>query len=179
MQASVASEQAAARPAADPHDAASPEGIARDLYATIFALNLRVMGDLPQRLAAKGLSPTQFKMLHRLARRAPEDDGAELSVKTLGACHALSVAAASRAIDGLVQLGLVDRDEDPADRRIKRVRITDAGRTALRELHADNAALLADFTQTLTDAERRELAAGIAPLMERLGVRETLEGLAR
>lgn len=155
----------------------SPRGIARDFYAATFTLNMRVMRDFFPRLTERGISPTQFKMLHRLLDQ--HEGEVELSVKALGEFHCLSVAATSRAVDGLVQHGFAERDECPADRRIKRVRITGAGRALLRELHATNVALLADFTETLTDRERSDLATALAPLLGRLGVRTSTEGPSR
>jgi DNA-binding MarR family transcriptional regulator len=152
----------------------SPEDLARDFYATVFTLNLRVMRDLFQRLTDLGLSPTQFKILHRLLQQ--RDGEADLSVKALGDHHCLSLAAASRAIDGLFQHGYVERDECPTDRRVKRVRITAAGRAVLGQVHAANIELLTEFTQTLTETERQDLATAIAPLMAKLDIRAAMEG---
>jgi DNA-binding MarR family transcriptional regulator len=163
--------QASSAEAPDAHD------VARDFYATIFALNQRVMRDLFARLADRGLSPTQFKFLHRLLQQ--RDGEAELSVKALGEHHCLSLAATSRAVEGLHRLGYVERDECPTDRRVKRVRITAAGRELLREVHAVNVDLLAEFTATLSGRERHDLATAIAPLMAKLDVRTSMEGPSR
>nr|WP_281381762.1 MarR family transcriptional regulator [Conexibacter arvalis] len=122
-----------------------------------------------------GLSITQFKMLHLLARE--RDD--ELSVKALGDQFRLSLAAASRAVDGLHQRGYVERLECPSDRRVKRVHLTDAGRDAIRELHATNVSLLAEFTATLDEDQRRALAAALAPLLDQLDLQPSMEGPSR
>src|SRR3954454_12739314 len=67
-----------------------------------------------------GLSFSQLKALQYLSTaRAPE-----LSLKQLGDQLGLSLPAVSRAVDGLVQRGLVTRTEDVEDRRMKRVRPT-------------------------------------------------------
>jgi DNA-binding MarR family transcriptional regulator len=137
-----------------------------------FTLNQRVSRDLFQMLADMGLSITQFKMLHLLARG--EDQ--ELSVKALGDQFSLSLAAASRAVEGLHQRGYVEREESPTDRRCKRVTLTPAGRDAIRELHATNVSHLAGFTATLTEPQRRALADAIAPLLELLDVQPSMEG---
>lgn len=152
--------------------AASPEAVARDLYTTLFALNQRASRDLTQLLADKGLSITQFKMLHLLLRQSSD----ELSVKAIADHFHLSLPAASRAVDALHQRGYVDRNECLTDRRMKRVRLTDPGREAIRELHATNIALLTEFTTTLTERERRNLSSALAPLLERLEIRTTMEG---
>jgi DNA-binding MarR family transcriptional regulator len=149
--------------------------VARDLYAMFFTLNQRVARDLFQMLADMGLSITQFKMLHLLARE--RDD--ELSVKALGESFGLSLAAASRAVDGLHQRGYVERLECPSDRRVKRVHLTEAGRDAIRELHATNVSLLAEFTATLDESQRRALSEAIAPLLAQLQIEPSMEGPSR
>lgn len=154
---------------------ADAEALARDLYAMFFTLNQRVSRDLFQMLADMGLSITQFKLLHLLARE--RDD--ELSVKALGESFGLSLAAASRAVDGLHQRGYVERVECPSDRRVKRVHLTAAGRDAIRELHATNVSLLAEFTATLDAAQRQALAAAIAPVLDRLQIEPSMEGPSR
>lgn len=80
-------------------------------------------------------------------------------------------------LDELVGCGLVERRQDPADRRARRIVATDHGRTVLADLdgrvHAAEDALLAD----LDDAEREHLralltraAAGAAPGDDRCAV---------
>jgi DNA-binding MarR family transcriptional regulator len=74
----------------------------------------------------------------------------------------LSVAAAGRAVDGLVQRALVSRTEDLADRRIKRLALTDAGQEALARIGAARLVGLRRFADTLGDAERAALSAALA-----------------
>jgi DNA-binding MarR family transcriptional regulator len=150
----------------------SAQAVAQALYAASFTLSQRHARDLFQLLGEMDLSVTQYKMLHLLSRQA--DD--ELSVKALGDHLGLSLAAASRAVEGLHQRGYAERRECPIDRRIKRVRIAPAGRRAIAELHGRNIAALTDFIATLTPGERRDLAAALAPVLARLEVRPTPEG---
>ncbi|MDO8187163.1 MarR family transcriptional regulator [Conexibacter sp. JD483] len=176
MQASSTSTPPAADASATqalPATSASPHDVARDMYAMFFTLNQRVARDLFQMLSDMGLSITQFKLLHFLLRD-PTGDG--MSVKALGEQFSLSLAAASRAVDGLHQRGFVTRAECQEDRRSKRVRLTPAGRDAITELHATNIALLATFTAELTDDQRRALADAIAPLLGMLDLEPSKEG---
>src|SRR5690242_4453598 len=62
-----------------------------------------------------GLSFSQLKALQYLSTATPP----ELSLKQLGDQLGLSLPAVSRAVDGLVQRGLVTRTEDVEDRRMK------------------------------------------------------------
>jgi DNA-binding MarR family transcriptional regulator len=169
MRAILAVVQATAIPKAPPSSAAA---VAQALYATSFTLSQRHARDLFQLLHEMELSVTQYKMLHLLSQQADE----ELSVKALGDKLALSLPTASRAVEDLHRRGYAERRECPEDRRVKRVRIADAGRRALNELHARNIAALTEFIATLTTTERRDLAAALAPVLARLEVRPTPEG---
>jgi DNA-binding MarR family transcriptional regulator len=150
----------------------SAAAVAQALYAASFTLSQRHARDLFQLLNEMELSVTQYKMLHLLSQQADE----ELSVKALGDKLALSLPTASRAVEDLHQRGYAERRECPEDRRVKRVRIADAGRRALAELHARNIAALTQFIATLTTNERRDLAAALAPVLARLEVKPTPEG---
>jgi DNA-binding MarR family transcriptional regulator len=107
------------------------------------------------------LSLTQLKVL--VALRGDE----ELSVKQLGAALSLSTAATSRAVDGLFLRGLLERREDEQDRRMKRVRLSAAGRVVLERVAEARIAGIEAFVETLSPAERRGLADGLAPVISR------------
>ena len=66
----------------------------------------------------------------------------------------VSLPAASRMVDDLVRRGFVQRHEDADDRRMKRVSLTDAGRSVIRRLNAARLSGLEQFAETLTNAER-------------------------
>jgi DNA-binding MarR family transcriptional regulator len=77
-----------------------------------------------------------------------------LALTELAPLMGLSIAAAGRAVDGLVRSGLVSRTEDVADRRIKRLALTEQGRAALARLTEARLLGLRRFAETLGDAER-------------------------
>ncbi|MBS1870837.1 MAG: MarR family transcriptional regulator [Actinobacteria bacterium] len=87
-----------------------------------------------------------------------------LALTELAPHMGLSVAAAGRAIDGLVRNGLVSRTEDPADRRIKRLAPTAAGRAALGRIQAARLAGLRRFADTLGERERDALAGALTAI---------------
>ncbi len=68
------------------------------------------------------LSPSQVGSLMRLYHRG--DSG----VCDIGEYLGVSRPAASQLVDRLVQQGLLERGEDPGDRRFKQVRLTARGR---------------------------------------------------
>jgi DNA-binding MarR family transcriptional regulator len=84
-----------------------------------------------------------------------------LALTELAPRMGLSVAAAGRAVDGMVRSGFISRTEDPADRRIKRLALTDAGRAALARLTEARLVGLQRFAETLGEAERDALANGL------------------
>jgi len=107
------------------------------------------------------LSFSQMKALHHLHG---EDD---MSVKALGESLGLSLAAMSRAAEELVQRGLVDRAEDPGDRRIKRLHLTDRGRALVLKMRELRMAGFEQFVATLGAKERAQLAKALEPILAR------------
>lgn len=107
------------------------------------------------------LSFSQMKAIHYLYGEE------ERSVKALGESLGLSLAAMSRAADELVQRGLVGRTEDPTDRRIKRLRLTDKGRDLVLKMRELRMAGFEQFVTTLSPKERNALAKAIEPILAR------------
>jgi DNA-binding MarR family transcriptional regulator len=107
------------------------------------------------------LSFSQMKALHALTE--PE----AISVKALGEKLGLSLAAVSRAADELVQRGLVSRSEDPTDRRIKRLCLTDEGRDLVQRMREVRMAGFEQFVATLTPKQRAQLAKTLDSILAR------------
>jgi len=107
------------------------------------------------------LTLTQVKALCALS-------GDELTVKELAERVGLSLPGASRAVDALVERGLLHRREDAHDRRMKRLGTTGAGRDALVRLDEARLAGLEAFTATLPHAQRKRLAAALRPIVDGL-----------
>jgi DNA-binding MarR family transcriptional regulator len=107
------------------------------------------------------LTLTQVKALHALS-------GAELTVKELAERLGLSLPGASRAVDALVARELIGRREDTADRRMKRLRCTDAGQHALDRLDEARLAGLEAFTAALPPAQRKRLSGALRPILDDL-----------
>ena len=103
-------------------------------------------------IAELDLSFTQLKVLCRL-----EMEGQERSVKALAQSMGVSLPAMSRAVDGLFERGFVVRDEDPVDRRMKRVRLTRAGHRVPRALNDGRLTALQDLIGSLDDEEASAL----------------------
>ena len=113
-------------------------------------------------LGELGLSFTQVKTLHALR------EANEVTVKDVADGLGLSLPAMSRALDGLVQRGFVERRESDRDRRAKLVRLLPAGRDAVETMERSRLSLLEEFTASLSDEERAGLHAALLPIVERI-----------
>ena len=107
-----------------------------------------------------------LSLTHVKALCALSDD--ELTVKELAERLGLSLPGTSRAVDALVDRELIGRREDTADRRMKRLRCTDGGRTALERLDEARLAGIAQFTATLPPAQATQLSAALRPILDDL-----------
>ena len=140
----------------------SETDLGNDLYALIVYLHKNCNSDLFQAVGTLDLTLTQIKLLHHL-----EDADHELTLKDAAELVVISLPAASRTVDDLVRRGFVERHEDTEDRRMKRVRLTDAGRAVSRRLNAARLSGMQQFAQTLTKAERQSLSRALATLLAR------------
>ncbi len=90
-----------------------------------------------------------------------------------------SRSAASQLIDKLVQLGLVERNEDSSDRRVKNIHLTDAGRRLVEQGIAARRRWLAELAQAFDLQEQEQYAAMLARLSHEAQALETREEAAR
>jgi DNA-binding MarR family transcriptional regulator len=141
---------------------AATDDLAADLYAFVVYLHKNCNADLFEAVGTLELTLTQIKLLHHL-----EGAARPLTLSEAGELVHVSLPAASRTVDDLVRRGFVERHEDSADRRIKRVTPTDAGRAAIRRLNAARLSGLHQFTESLGGSERRLLAQALAKLLDR------------
>jgi len=142
--------------------AAARDQLTRDTYALMsYLMREATLGTL-NTIAELEISFTQMKALCAL-----EADGEDRSVKALAESMKVSLPAMSRAVDGLYERGFVQREEDPVDRRMKRVRLTDAGRSVPRLFNEKRLSALAEFIATLAEDEAAELERALALILER------------
>ncbi len=129
------------------------------------------------------LAPVLRLAVLRLARRLRQQAGditpsllsALASVERLGPVTLGELAAVERVqpptitkfVGRLEEQGLVEREADPRDRRMVRVRLSDGGRRHLAESRTRKDAYLADRLRALDEAER-DLLGRALPLLERL-----------
>lgn len=136
-------------------------GLAGDLAAFLTLLHRASSGEWLQAVEELDLSLTGLKILHRL------DDAGELSVKELATLLPLSLPAASRAVDGLVGRGLLERRESTEDRRSRLVRLSPAGHAMAARVLEARLAGLEGFVAALPEEDRDRLSHALSPIVER------------
>ena len=101
-----------------------------------------------RQLGGLDLSFTQLATLLEL------DAEGEVAVHELAATLGRSLSATSRLVDGLVRMGLVARDENPDDRRAKRVTLAEPGRRLIARMDERRKDHFARALETLSVADR-------------------------
>src|SRR5262245_14953321 len=111
-----------------------------------------------QRLAPYGVTPVQFALLNVLWA----EDG--LSGADLGARLQLDSDTITGVIDRLAHFGLVERQPDPADRRINRVYLTARAGELQGALSREIEQLNVEFFGVFSPADARRLQVMLAQL---------------
>jgi DNA-binding MarR family transcriptional regulator len=140
----------------------TPQSVAADLGLVLKEVLTSTSHDFFAALDAAGLSFSQVKCLMLL------NDADALSVSALSDELVLSLPAASRAVEALVQRGELTRVEDARDRRSKLVSITPRGRKTFEKLIAVRRAGVERLLAELDPPELDALAAALRPIVERL-----------
>jgi DNA-binding MarR family transcriptional regulator len=140
---------------------ASDAAVLAERLAAFYAHAMRPSSRLIGEFERLDLSFTQFKALSVAAEGEP-------TVKHLAERLGLSLPGASRAVDHLVRRGLIDRREDPDDRRCKRLSVTAAGRELLDRLDDARREALESFAAGLQPAQREALIAALDPVLDDL-----------
>ena len=145
------------------HAKVAPTQELTEALAAVWAhLNRRSSAELFKVVDELGSSFSQVKMLFLL------EDGGELSVKEIAARLTLSLPAASRAVDGLVERGFVTRRESAEDRRSRIVALSGSGHEVVAAVMRARLATLDTFVAELTPGERDNLLTALLPIVERI-----------
>jgi DNA-binding MarR family transcriptional regulator len=119
-------------------------------------------GRMTEMAQVHGLTLREISTLYELSL-----DGS-LKVSEIAARTGLSKAAASQMVERMVQQGLLERAENPANRREKLVRLSLQGRTMTRQF---DQAILEQVTQVLarvSDKKIRSLLRALSAVLKEL-----------
>jgi DNA-binding MarR family transcriptional regulator len=119
----------------------------------------RISGGLEE---GPAITPSQRLALFELLDHAP------LRLNDLAQRMGTSAPTASRAVDALDELGLVERQTDPADRRAITIKLTADGRRSVEERKARAYAAFRPAAAALSPGDRAQLAELLARLAAHL-----------
>ena len=141
----------------------SADGDRVDLLTRLVQLHAsfdrRAVSSLAEPLMSTPLTMQQLKVLTLIAAERDRATGHGLA-ETLG----VSVATMSGLVDRLVEHGMVRRSDDPDDRRIRRLSVTDAGSSTLRSLISSGNRMPPQVLDRLSDDDLRALVQGLVAL---------------
>ncbi|MCW3064392.1 MAG: transcriptional regulator, MarR family [Solirubrobacterales bacterium] len=137
--------------------------VADRLFALFVHLMQTARSDQLGLVAELDLTHSQCKMLGLLG----QDADVELSLKELAGGIGISLPAASRGIENLLQRGYVERREDAEDRRMKRVRITGAGLEIGQAMYGAKYDAIREFAASLSASEAERLRRALEPIVAR------------
>lgn len=149
-------------PASKPEATGTHAELGRLLSELTALINRRSAGDTLALMNEAGLTMGQMVTLFIL------EMAGEHSVGALASKVHLSPAAASHMIEQLVRGKLVVRTEDPADRRAKRVAITERGRVFIHELDTERRREMAEVVSRLKPQTANRLVEAVRVAVEEL-----------
>jgi DNA-binding MarR family transcriptional regulator len=134
-----------------------PWELATELRSALSQLYLRIGSRVP----GLGLTVPQTSALMTLLNHGP------LRMGELAEREQVKTPTVTSTVDGLTQLGLVERHPDPDDRRAVLAALTDQGRGVIAEIAQRRNQHLADLMEPLTAPERETLRAAL-PVLRKL-----------
>ncbi|HEY5730370.1 MAG TPA: MarR family transcriptional regulator [Anaerolineales bacterium] len=99
-----------------------------------------------------GLSIPQFSILMQLHHKGA------CGMSEISERFEVTPAAASQLVDKLVQSGMLQREEDPHDRRAKLLNLTDKGRELIKQGFEERYRWMDQLSGRLTEAERVQIS---------------------
>jgi MarR family transcriptional regulator, 2-MHQ and catechol-resistance regulon repressor len=141
------------------HTGPADERLALDAYIKLARATAAVDAAINRPLADHGLTVSQFGVLEALLHLGPLGHG------VLGRKILKSSGNVTTVIDNLCRLGLVTREHDPRDRRVRRVALTDEGRRRVERALPDHVRRVRDAFSCLSREEQETLG----DLLKRLG----------
>ncbi len=109
---------------------------------------------------ATGLSMPQFSILMQLFYRG------NCGISEISERFEISSAAASQHVDNLFQAGLIERTEDPRDRRAKQIQLSPKGKALLESGMSERYRWMDRLVETLEDRDRQKIADVLVILTE-------------
>lgn len=114
-------------------------------------------------IRANNLNFPRMMILFRLAHKEP------CSVSDIGKHMDISSPAASQLLDKLVEAGYISRTENPEDRRIRNIEITERGHAVVKEIESKLNDSIRDIVQAVPEKDHQEVARSLRTLNTAIG----------
>ncbi len=121
----------------------------------------RLMGSIFSYARDKGLTMAQLGVLLKIQHKGVS------GVSDIGSNLGVTNSAASQMLERLVQIHLINRSEDPTDRRVKQIELTAKGRQILQESGQSYTEWLDALVQTMTPAEQEQVRNALVILINK------------
>ncbi len=122
----------------------------------------RTMRDWSRFVRTTGISMAQFSVLMQLHYKGA------CGVSDISERMDITSAAASQLVEKLVQSGLIERAEDPQDRRLKRITLSPKGQDLIRAGIMERYRWVEALSESLSDTEREKIGQALIILSETL-----------
>ena len=136
------------------------EEFTRVLHNWVEVFMQRSMRDFVQYSKDSGLSMSQLSTLFRIYHSRA------CGVSSIGDHLGVTNAAASQMVDRLVQLGFLERSENPLDRRMRHLSLTEKGRSVVEDSLAARRGWMAQLTDALSPQDQSAIIAALTILTQ-------------
>ncbi len=117
----------------------------------------------------KNLSMSMIGTLFHLGHRD------HAGVTDLGEHLGVSSAAASQMLEHLVEEGLIKRTEDPDDRRMKKISLTEKGYQVMKDSVSARLGWLEELTESFSDKEKVQITIAMELIINKAKQQDTLK----
>ena len=138
-------------------------GIAAEIRLWMKAFSMRSMQALMRSVKRTGLSMPQAGILMHLSRGG--HCGGHSGVHAIGERMGISNPAASMLVERLVRAGLVERSEQPGDRRARRIVLSAEGQALVTRVIRESQGWVDDLASLLSPREQATLRKALPVLI--------------
>ena len=141
----------------------SSKTLAVTLHEWFTIFRRKLMGNIFAYAKDRGLTMAQFGALLHIFHKGA------CGVSDIGSDLGVTNSAASQMLERMVQQKIITRSEDPADRRVKQIVLTEKGRQILEESEHANQSWLEELASKMTPAEQEQVREALVILIEKAG----------
>jgi DNA-binding MarR family transcriptional regulator len=145
----------------------STNPLAATLHEWFVIFRRSLMGNFFTYARNNGLTMAQFGAMLRIYHKGA------CGVSDIGSDLGVTNSAASQMLERLVQLKLITRSEDPNDRRVKQIVLTEKGTRIFQESSLAFQTWMEDIAETMTSEEQEQVRRSLVILIEKAHQFET------